>query len=625
MDSPIFFDGTDSTGRSITYFWEFGDDSSSTSPTPSPTYTSPGVYQVNLTVTDDYENTSMTSIFVIVENVLPTAQADADTNSAFEDEAIQFDASNSWDTPSDIISFPWDFGDGTQSDVSVDSHAFQQEGNYVVTLTITDMYGGKNTSTHYITVTNRAPWDVSAGEDISVYTKETVEFKGGAKDTISDHGSLRYSWDFGDGTKGAGQNDSHVYSESGVYEVNLTVTDNNGASGYAWANVTVKDPEILASVSSYQISQDETVTFNASHELDDGSLVYHWYFGDGTTANERNVSHTFKKVGIFTPYLIIDDGMENTTIFIQEITVENVVPVAVIQADKLQLTEDESVQFDASGSLDSPSDIFELVYSWDFGDDSKGAGIDVTHAFPEMGNYSVRLTVSDGKTTSTTEVQIDVQNIPPVADVGTPKERKAIVGKPVILDASGTTDTPSDNAELNYTWKIGEETFYGEVVQYTFLEAGEFTVTLVVRDNDGATSEETVRFQVEKEIESDDAAMNTISWILVVIIIVFLVVIGFLIHSIRDEALYREMKAEGEEEEAIVVEGKIDEEMFKPKDEVQETTVEVAEVQEVVMTDSEGGVVEGEMDDDMFKPPGDVQKTIELGEEQEVEISGEEE
>jgi len=294
------------------------------------------------------------------------------------------------------------------------------------------------------------------------------------------------------------------------------------------------------------------------------------------------------------------------------------------------VSEDESILFGTSGSWDSPSDTPHLTYVWDFGDGSNGPGITVNHAYPEMGTYNVVLTVNDGKSTNSRHVEIEVENVLPTANAGTPKERKATVGKPVILDASGTTDTTSDINELNYTWKIGEETVYGVVVHYTFLEAGEFTVTLVVRDNDGETSEETVTFSVSEKSESDDAAMNSISWILVVIIIVILVVIGFLMNGIRNEALYREMKAEEEAsdremisgEEAIIVEGEIDDDMFKPKDDVQETIVEVAEEQEEGMTDAE--VAEGEMDDDMFKPPGDVQETTEeVAVEQEVEISKE--
>ena len=136
-----------------------------------------------------------------------------------------------------------------------------------------------------------------------------------------------------------------------------------------------------------------------------------------------------------------------------------------------------------------------------------------------------------------------MQNLPPVADAGTQKERKATTGEPVILDAPGTTDTSSDIAELNYTWEIGSDIVYGKVVSYTFVSTGEFTVTLTVRDNDGAVSEDTLTFEISKSSESKEKeTMSALSWILVLILVVLLVVIGFLISSIRDEALYREMK-----------------------------------------------------------------------------------
>jgi hypothetical protein len=187
-----------------------------------------------------------------------------------------------------------------------------------------------------------------------------------------------------------------------------------------------------------------------------------------------------------------------------------------------------------------------------------------------------------------------------VANAGTPKVREATVGETVILDASGSTDTPSDGAELNYTWKIGNARVYGKVVSYAFVTAGEFIVTLTVRDDDGATSEDSLTFEVSKSSEPDDEdMMSSLNWILLLVIIVFLVVIGFLISKLRDEALYKEMKAEEraesremmEDEETIVVEGVIDEETFKPKEDVQISNIEVvneqAEVLSVVEVDEE--------------------------------------
>ena len=53
-------------------------------------------------------------------------------------EVIHFDASESYDLDGAIVSYFWDFGDGTNStDVTVD-HAYAEDGNYTVTLTVMD-------------------------------------------------------------------------------------------------------------------------------------------------------------------------------------------------------------------------------------------------------------------------------------------------------------------------------------------------------------------------------------------------------------------------------------------------------------------------------------------------------
>ena len=587
MDSEIFFDGSESTGRSITYHWDFGDNTSSSSPTPPHTYIAPGAYQVNLTVTDDYQNTSTASIIVIVENVIPIARADSDLNSIFEDETIRFDASDSWDSQSDSISFLWDFGDRTQSDKIMPTHSYEKQGIYDVSLTAIDLFGGESSTHLFITVANNAPWDVSAGENRSVYTREIVEFQGSAMDTLSDSDSLKYTWDFGDGMTSEGQEVTHLYDQPGEYIVNLTVSDNNGASDYALVKVRVIDPEIITYISSTSLFQDEEVFFEASHELDDGSFIYTWYFGDGLSQAWNETYQTYDRSGIFSPYIIIDTGNENITIFQEEIVVKNVIPTPVIVVDELLVSEGDSIHFDGSTSSDSASDKPHLTYLWDFGDGTTGIGTNMNHAFSDSGSYTVSLTVSDGKGTNTTQVEIEVENLPPTANAGTSKERKATVGKVVILDASQSLDSYSDVNELNFTWKIGDDRIYGKIVSYIFEEVGSYSVILEVRDNSGAESQDSLTFTVSKSSSSDDEeSMSIISWILLVIMVALLVVIGFLISKLRDEALYKEMKAEQAEEkklvveeEAIVVEGEIDQESFKPQVDDQEATVAVAEEQ----------------------------------------------
>ncbi|UCF07211.1 MAG: helix-turn-helix domain-containing protein, partial [Thermoplasmata archaeon] len=74
-----------------------------------------------------------------------------------------------------------------------------------------------------------------------------------------------------------------------------------------------------------------------------------------------------------------------------------------------------------------------------------------------------------------------VVNQKPIADAG--GDLLAFVGHPVTLDGGGSHDSPLDMDTLNYTWKFGDGTTgYGETTEHTYLDIGNYTVTLTVRD-----------------------------------------------------------------------------------------------------------------------------------------------
>jgi PKD repeat protein len=110
----------------------------------------------------------------------------------------------------------------------------------------------------------------------------------------------------------------------------------------------------------------------------------------------------------------------------------------------------------------------------------------------------VTLTVTNdvGETDSdTTSAEIGEGNLPPVADVGGPYQGS--VGEKVEFDGSGSRD-PDGNIR-SYKWDVGDdEDEKGKRPDHTYDEAGTYTLTLRVTDNDGAkASDETTVVIVE--------------------------------------------------------------------------------------------------------------------------------
>jgi len=87
----------------------------------------------------------------------PVALFAATAETVNTDESISFDASESYDPDGTIVSYSWDFGDGTTATGIIVSHAYEDNGSYIVTLTVTDNDGATDSADATKIVLNRQP------------------------------------------------------------------------------------------------------------------------------------------------------------------------------------------------------------------------------------------------------------------------------------------------------------------------------------------------------------------------------------------------------------------------------------------------------------------------------------
>jgi chitinase len=144
----------DPDGDIVKYEWDFGDGDTGSGVNVTHSYGTAGSYNVTLTVTDDdgswasaTQNVQVTQQGV--ENQQPPKASVSGPPKGSVGEVLNFSAAGSYDPDGDIVSYKWNFGDGTTgSGVNV-THSYGAADTYNLVLTVTDDDGLSDIETNY--------------------------------------------------------------------------------------------------------------------------------------------------------------------------------------------------------------------------------------------------------------------------------------------------------------------------------------------------------------------------------------------------------------------------------------------------------------------------------------------
>jgi subtilisin family serine protease len=140
------------------------------------------------------------------------------------------DASN--DADGSVTGWTWNFGDGSTANSQNPMHSFAAGGTYSVTLTVTDNGGATGTASAQVSVVSGTQSNALPAARFSVgCIRLLCSFTDSSTDPDGD--LVRWEWDYGDGSTSlavAGVGQSHAFAGGGAYTIQLTVTDNAGAT-----------------------------------------------------------------------------------------------------------------------------------------------------------------------------------------------------------------------------------------------------------------------------------------------------------------------------------------------------------------------------------------------------------
>lgn len=299
-DSASFYNTTFYTGTptDLSYIWAFGDASSDTTVNPVHLYSSPGNFNVTLTV-NTITGCSAGKTQLITIYPMPVANFNSD-NVCHENNMI-FVSTSSVSTGS--LTYNWDFGDAGSSQFQNPIHLYPVAGNYDVTLIATTNNNCTDTMTKQVTVYPLPYVDylntpVCDGQPSS-FSEQT---------SISSGNVISFFWDFGDGSSSSSSVATHQYSTPGSYNVKLMAT-----SDYGCAHDTVKAvivtpvPTPNFSVINACLNSPNQFT-NSSTILDASPMTYEWFFGDGGTSSLTSPGYIYASSGLFQVMLVASSG-----------------------------------------------------------------------------------------------------------------------------------------------------------------------------------------------------------------------------------------------------------------------------------------------------------------------------
>ncbi len=478
----------------VAYAWDFDDGNTSSLKSPVRPYLDVGQYNVSLRVMDQGGTWSQSDVKSInVTDMTPPNPIITVNGLVIEDnlsiltgQIVQFGAERTTDNvPVSHLQFTWDWGDGDLEGGKGVSSAYHLWADgltavttYNLTLTVGD---GVNTASKIIQifVNNRAPGQINSDVIITETFTSTM-----LPDVFEDEDGVlvSWNWDFEEGVNldggivdrtnlfvemlSANQNPMVAWSTPGIKNVNITVTDNDGATASAQmivqvlnqlpvAQFTVRDSGTAGSpIIDFRIDDgqvDMPYTFDGRSSFDpDGQvgdstdLTFNWTFSDGTTSEDSLVTHNFSTPGehFVTLYVIDENGMssEQRTLSIR---IQNPKPIISVK-------------------------IFDVWYDNEL--------VTSTTPIPEGASFDYSHTFDDDENVVTTPDQVLYFD-----SLGTRDGDRSYEGRFVPLESNN-----SDwNGIVEYSWDFGDATpiSHEPMPWHSFERPGTYKVSLTVRDS----------------------------------------------------------------------------------------------------------------------------------------------
>jgi len=314
-----FLDG--SVGGGNIREWMFGDGATSSLVNPVHTYSMPGYYNVTLSI--GAPGTTCYDVVTHTIHVWDSTGGGCQAAFTVTSDSNALYSYHFWDqSVGNIVSWNWNFGDGTSSSLQNPAHVYNHAGTYVVCLGI---HGSDSTCIDYtcdtLVVGN------GGGDCEAAFTYYADSSNAGNTIHFIDQsiGNIAYwNWSFGDGTTSNAQNPVHTYATPGYYLVTLSINSPNQSCWDVTSDTIVVGSNPGCQANFTYVTGPNLGNYTAQFtDLSTGvPSSWQWSFGDGTGAIVQNPVHTFGGPGTYYVCLTIT-GNNCTSIYCHNVVIHD--------------------------------------------------------------------------------------------------------------------------------------------------------------------------------------------------------------------------------------------------------------------------------------------------------------
>ncbi len=495
--------------------WDFGDGQTSSNYNPNHIYLLPGIFQVSLTITTSGGTDSeIKAAYITIAPALNSGFIASDT-SGCSNFSVQFtDKSYNPSNTDPIISWNWDFGDGTSyTGQNPPIHTYGI-GKYTVSLTIQTQQGsskfasitnyikvGKITSVNYAISPNNVPITCAKRN----YSFSDLSVLQGAHDSTE----VQYIWSFGDGDTSSKQNPIYNFpADTGFMNIQLLVNYRGCKDSIIKNNllyvkspisnftiqklfcnpvdfpntplrVTVKDNSIVGRLTD---NVDMTWKWGVTGDPDD--FLSH---SDIFDSNKGDSAHVYHNYGTYFVKQVIHNyttGCSDSTT--KTVTISKMEPSFTITNDTICLGSPITVT--STSVYTDPSPFF----SFNMGNTVVKNGNPINYTYPASGSFNITLKATNAvgciKSIAINNIKVLSKPIAAISVADT----NGCLNIPSLF--SNQSSTPNQSVPLtSFLWTLpdgSQQTTHSlsETVSFTPLSKGNFTTSVIARDTFGCVS-----------------------------------------------------------------------------------------------------------------------------------------